>query len=71
MNILKTYHIVHALRDYFSNESYLQVESIIKVMARNKMYKIRTALHFSDISKAVSRDDNHYDSMKNKTIDQS
>ena len=61
MNYVMGYHVLPSLRDYWSTQPDLQVPFISNIMPRARFEKIRSALHFSDNSKILPRDDPEYD----------
>ena len=61
LNIAMGIHSLPAVRDYWAREPLLRSPWFSTVMPRDKFMAISCFLHFTDNSKALSRDDPHYD----------
>ena len=57
MSIMMSYNILREIHDYFSKEADLRVDPIAEAITRDRVYTIRTALHFANNLECPDRND--------------
>lgn len=61
MNLVMSYHVVPAIRDYWSTEPDMGVPYVASVMPRDRFEEIRAALHFADNDVQPERSSSDFD----------